>query len=77
MQQITVLIPDQDKARLFIELIRSLDFIADIQQVSREANGRHLETAAADDLFSFAGLWSERDVSVASLRRLAWPGRQQ
>lgn len=75
MEQITVLIPDQDKAQLLIELLRSLDFISDVQQISSETNGQHLETAAADDFFSFAGLWSDREVSFESLRRQAWPGR--
>lgn len=75
MEQITVLIPNRDKAQLLIELLHSLDFIADIQLTSEATNGRHEKTEASTDFFSLAGLWSDRDINVESIRKQAWPGR--
>jgi hypothetical protein len=75
MEQITVLIPNRDKANLLIELLHSLDFIADIQLVSREVNGRNVESTTDEGFFSLAGLWANRDISAESLREQAWPGR--
>jgi len=51
MEQVTVLIPNRDKAQLFIELLHSLDFIADIQLVSGETNGHNVETESNGDFF--------------------------
>lgn len=75
MEQITVLIPDREKANLLIELLHSLDFIADIQLVSRDVNGRKIESATDEAFFSLAGLWADRDITVESLREKAWPRR--
>ena len=75
MEQVTVLIPNRDKAQLFVELLHSLDFIADIQQVSTEAKGQRTETGPGESFFSLAGLWSDRDISADSLRENAWPRR--
>lgn len=75
MEQVTILIPNRDKAQLFIELLHSLDFIADIQLISEETNGRHEKAEASADFFSIAGLWSDRDITVESIRKQAWPGR--
>jgi len=76
MEQITLLVPNRDKAHLLIELLHSLDFISDIEMVTRDTNGKVLEeTTASDDFFALAGLWSERDISIESLRAKAWPGR--
>lgn len=75
MEQVTVLIPNREKAQLLIELLHSLDFIADIQLISEETNGRHEKTEASGDFFSLAGLWSVRDITVEAIRKQAWPGR--
>jgi len=75
MEQVTVLIPNRDKAQLLIELLHSLDFIVDIQLISEETNGRPEKSETSENFFSLAGLWSGRDVSVESLRKQAWPER--
>jgi len=73
MEQVTVLIPNRDKAQLLIELLHSLDFIADIQLVSTESKGQRTEPD--ENFFSLAGLWSDRDISIDSIRENAWPRR--
>ncbi len=75
MERITLLIPNRDKAQLLIELLHSLDFISDIQLVSRDTNGQYEKIDTSENFFSLAGLWSDRDISVESLRSQAWPGR--
>ncbi|MBX3053542.1 MAG: hypothetical protein KF753_18845 [Caldilineaceae bacterium] len=75
MEQITVLVPNRDKANLLIELLHSLDFIADIQLISRDVNGRNIEPPVDENFFSLAGIWADRDVSAESIRKEAWPER--
>ena len=74
MEQITLLIPNRDKAQLLIELLNSLDFIADIQLISEEMNGHSIDADGGESFLSLAGLWSDREISVESLRKQAWPG---
>ncbi|MCL4833153.1 MAG: hypothetical protein KJZ86_11970 [Caldilineaceae bacterium] len=75
MEQVTVLIPNRDKAQLLIELLHSLDFITDIQLISGETNGRNIESPADENFFSLAGIWADRDISAESIRKEAWPER--
>ena len=70
MEQVTVLIPNRDKAQLLIELLHSLDFITDIQLISVEANGQNVQSTTDESLFSLAGIWSDRNVSAESIRSL-------
>ena len=75
MQHITVEVQDHEKAQLLYSLLQSLDFVMHISTDDQEIiQQRHQDTAdRTDEFFSYAGLWSDRDISVTTLRYQAWP----
>ncbi|SLM28580.1 conserved hypothetical protein [Desulfamplus magnetovallimortis] len=74
--QLTVKIKDPDKAQLLYSVLKSLDFVLHVssdedQEIAqRTLSGEH---DRSEEFFSYAGLWSERDISVINLRHKAWP----
>jgi hypothetical protein len=75
MQHIMVEIQDREKAQQLYNVLQALDFVThittdeqDIQQIIHED-----AEDKTDEFFSYAGLWSGRDISAATLRQQAWP----
>ncbi|MFN8401996.1 MAG: hypothetical protein U0V48_00320 [Anaerolineales bacterium] len=74
MEQITIKIKDQKKAKTLLDFLKSLDFIDSITEkdlpIANEpiANGEK-------EFFALAGLWAGRDISLQSIREQAWPYR--
>ena len=75
MQHITVEVHDHEKAQLLYSVLQSLDFVLRISTDDQEIT-QHLQHDTADrteEFFSYAGLWSDRDISATALRQQAWP----
>jgi hypothetical protein len=76
MEQITIQVRSRVKARWLAELLRSLDFVESVETVQ---NGAETDDAAitSDDreqqFLDLAGVWADRDITLQSLRRQAWP----
>ncbi len=75
MQHITVEVQDHEKAQLLCSILQSLDFVIRITTNDQEIDKQHHKERRdrSEEFFSFAGLWSDREVSVATLRQHAWP----
>lgn len=75
MTQIVVHVENQEKARLLYELLRSLDFVT---QVDADVKDKKVIDEADEepaDFFSLMGIWKERDISLEKIRQQAWPKR--
>ncbi len=75
MQHITVEVQDHEKAQLLCRILQSLDFVIRITTNDQEIDQQHPKERRdrSEEFFSFAGLWSDREVSVTTLRQHAWP----
>ena len=70
--ELVVQIHDQFKARKFIEFLSALDFVTVIRTDESKKEEQEEGTTGADDFFSYAGLWANRDMTCDSLRQQAW-----
>lgn len=68
MEQITIRVQNKEKAQLLFDLLRSLDFVVEV-----ETSDDLQSEKDNDDFFALAGLWADRDITQESLRRQAWP----
>ncbi len=76
MQQIVIHIQNKKKANVLLELLNELDFIDLLSVSGQKDDDEKMESPEKrEDFFSLAGLWSGRDISVASIRKKAWPRR--
>jgi hypothetical protein len=75
MEQITILVRDEGKARSLMDLLRSLDFVSilDIENVEPSTKELEEEASREEEFFAAAGIWKDRDITVESLRAAAWP----
>lgn len=75
MEQITILIRDERKAKSLLDLLNSLDFVSvlDVEDIDETIGDVGEETSQDDAFFAGAGMWHGRDVTVESLRTVAWP----
>jgi hypothetical protein len=73
MEQITIQVKNKKKAQALIDFLKSLDFIEDINFTNLSANSA--AQMSEKDFFALAGIWSERDVTLDSIRSTAWPAR--
>ena len=75
MQHITVEVQDHEKAQLLYSVLQSLDFVmrisTDDEEITQDPRQDMMDRT--EEFFSYAGLWSERDISVTTLRQRAWP----
>lgn len=72
MEQIIVRVRDKTKAQSLRELLTALDFVDSVEEIHVEGV---VHPDASDDsgsFFALAGLWQDRDLSLASLREQAW-----
>ncbi len=74
MQRITVEVRDFEKAEQLYNVLQALDFVtritADKQYVSQAAVEE--KNDLTKEFFSYAGMWSGKDISVETLRQKAW-----
>ena len=78
MQQILVEVEDEAKAKMLLEFLRSVSFVSVIRTNDRMGSESGATTSeGTPDFFSLAGLWAGREVSLASIRRKAWPKQQK
>ena len=70
MTQIVIHVQNNEKARLLLELLRSLDFV---DTVETGESSLSQTTTADNDFFALAGIWQEREIDLAKLRRSIWP----
>jgi len=75
MKHITVEVQDHDKAQLLCRVLQSLDFVMRISTDDEDiTQQRHQEEMdRTEEFFSYAGLWSSRDISATTLHQQAWP----
>ena len=73
MEQITIQIKNKKKAQALLDFLKSLDFIEDINFTDLSA--KNAAQMGDKDFFALAGIWSERDVTLDSIRSSAWPTR--
>jgi hypothetical protein len=74
MEQITIRIKDKSKGQALLDFLKTLEFVENVS--SPEVPLTKDTDANKDDKFlSLAGLWAGRDISLASIRRQAWPER--
>ena len=75
MQHITVEVQDREKAQLLYKLLQALDFVTHISTDDREIYQNLVKETCdqTEEFFSYAGLWSEREVSATTIRQQAWP----
>jgi hypothetical protein len=75
MEQITILVRDESKARSLLDLLRSLDFVSilDIEDVDVSHVELGDEASREKEFFAAAGIWKDREITSESLRAGAWP----
>ncbi len=71
MEQITIQVRDKSKLASIFELLKTLDFV-DIIDADKEEH-QVVSEGQAEDFFSLAGLWEDRDVQQEAIRQKAWP----
>jgi hypothetical protein len=74
MVEIIIRVSDEYKAQILRELLASLDFVEAIDSHDVEVTETITEVEKPD-FFALAGLWTDRDVDLESIRQQAWPGR--
>ena len=74
MEQITIRIKDKSKGKALLNFLKTLEFVENISSEELPLAG---DTNANKDeeFLSLAGLWADRDVTLDSIRRQAWPVR--
>jgi hypothetical protein len=77
MEQITVQIKARNKAKMLRDLLQSLDFVESVQLVeASNGEANQVDLVESGDFFSLEGIWADRDIDLASIRRAAWPRQQ-
>ena len=74
MEQIVVQVRNKEKAKVLFELLTALDFVDSVKtSATDEVEGEATDQKEPFDFFSLAGLWQDREVTLASIRQKAWP----
>lgn len=75
MEQITILVRDEGKAKSLLDLLHSLDFVSVVDVADVEPAALELEDVESrnGDFFAAAGIWEDREITTESLRAAAWP----
>lgn len=66
MEKIVVHVQDKAKARMLLELLAALDFVASVAEGDAEAESAPQPEPL--DFFALAGIWQDRDITAESLR---------
>lgn len=76
MEEIVVQLKDKAKAQMLSEFLMALDFVSSVKtSVEKSSKGSPKRQKKQEDFFASAGLWSNREVSLESIRKQAWPRR--
>jgi len=73
VEKILISVKDKAKAKLLLELLRSLDFILSVDSYSQELEETTASSQQSEDFFALAGLWEGREITPNSIRQRAWP----
>lgn len=79
MEQITILVENKEKVTLLSTLLKALDFVKSVKVDTVEVDVNDApaqevyENDADTDFFSVAGIWKNRDIDLATIRKQAWP----
>ena len=75
MQHITVEVQNHEKAQLLYSVLQSLDFVMRISTDDQDILQEQAQdtTDRTEEFFAYAGLWSDREISVTTIRQQAWP----
>ena len=76
MERITIQIKDKEKAKIVLDLLAALDFVESIETSEITLAEQDSVPSEEDDFFALAGLWTDRAISLDSIRQKAWPRRQ-
>jgi hypothetical protein len=71
MEQITIQVKDKQKARALVDILQSLDFVEVVTSDRPIKTKARLKKPA--EFFTLAGIWTNRNVSMESIRNKAWP----
>ncbi len=77
MERITIRVNSKQKAQAVLALLRTVDFIDDIQEDSEfwTDDQKEDDQEEVTDFFALAGIWADRDIQQETLRQKAWPVR--
>lgn len=75
MEQIIIQTNDERKAQALMNFLKALDFIENVTASELSTIKPKSKPANEQDFFSMAGLWADRDVTLDSIRKKAWPAR--
>ena len=75
MAQFLIETHDEKKTKLLLQLLRQLDFVDSIKKIKQTNNQLTQASDNREDFFAMAGIWSERDISIDTIRQQAWPNR--
>lgn len=76
MAQFLIETHDEKKTKLLLQLLRELDFVDSIKKIKQTNNQPTQASENREDFFAMAGVWSERDISIDTIRQQAWPNRK-
>lgn len=74
MEEIVVQLKDKAKAQMLSEFLMALDFVSSVKtSVEKPSKVPSKRQKKEEDFFALAGLWNNREVSLESRRKQAWP----
>lgn len=73
MEEITIQIEDSDKAKSLLLLLKSLDFVSFVYLKSNKKDETNIPDKEGSNFFDYAGIWKNREISIESIRKEAWP----
>lgn len=74
MEQITIQVKSKQKAQVLMNFLKTLDYIENVS-ASHPSIFQPKGKVNEKDFFDLAGLWSDRDITLESIREKAWPSR--
>ena len=74
MEEIIIQLKGKAKARMLSEFLTALDFVSSVTlRGGKKSKTAAKQPKAAGDFSALAGLWGDRDVTLESIRKQAWP----
>jgi len=73
MTQLVIQLDNDEKARMLSAFLSELPYVSSVS-IDEEEPANDTDSA---DFFALAGLWEGRSISQSSIRKDAWPDRNQ
>ena len=74
MEEIVVQLKDKTKAQMLSEFLMALDFVSSVKtNMDHPSKVSSRRPKKQEDFFASAGLWSNREINLDSIRKRAWP----